>query len=70
MIRVPNRKIPMSMVFDWLAAAADALHLRHVLAENPLFEYGLYFDEFAPRHAQVVFVRKPKLAVHASCRDR
>ena len=70
MIRVPSRKIPASMVIEWPPTAADALHLRHVLAENPLFEYGLHIDEFAPRHAQVVFVRKPKLSATAPCRDR
>ena len=62
-----NRSVPESMVIEWPPSAADVVHLRHVLAENPLFDYGLHVDEDAPLHAHVVFLRKSKPS--ASCRD-
>ena len=61
------RSVPESLVIEWPPSAADALHLRYVLAENPLFEYGLHFDADAPLHAHVVFFRLPQ--PFASCLD-
>lgn len=61
-----TRSVPESVVIEWPPSAANVLHLRHELAENPLLEYALHVDEDARLDGHVVFLRKSKPS--ASCR--
>ena len=59
-----TRRIPAPIVIDWPLTAADALHLRHVLAQHDGLEYGLHIHDYAatPQVHVVFFLRTARTA--------